>query len=191
MLSSVVKSLRLASVAASAVAMMAMPHLAHADVTIDAEEWAVVDLINAERALLGLSAVGLDDRLSALADQHSADMALSGCFQHDSCDGTSWVTRMQSGYPTAGIGEIIAAGYSNAASVVQAWMESPGHKAQILTAGYQALGVGLIRGGSYGTYWTVDFGSLPPESATSVPEPGTWMLLGLGLLTVAAVRRKA
>lgn len=191
MFSSVVKSVRLASVAASAVAMMAMPHLAHADATIDAEEWAVVDLINAERAFLGLSAVGLDDRLSSLADQHSADMALNDCFQHDSCNGTSWSDRMLSGYPAAGIGEIIAAGYGDAASVVQAWMESPGHKAQILTAGFQALGVGLIRGGSYGTYWTVDFGSLPPESSTPVPEPGTWLLLGLGLLTVAVVRRKA
>lgn len=191
MFANVLKAVRVLGLATASLAWVAIPNLAHADATIDAEEAAVVDLINVQRALLGLGAVGLDDRLSSLADQHSADMAVQGCFQHDSCDGTSWITRMQSGYPAGAVGEIIAAGYPDAASVVQGWMDSPGHKDQILTAGYLALGVGLVKGGSFGTYWTVDFGSLTPETSTPLPEPGTWVLMGLGLLGIAAVRRRA
>jgi uncharacterized protein YkwD len=179
-------SIRLAAVALSTTFCLAAPTLAQANAAIDVTELAVVDLINAQRLANGLGLVGLDDRLSTLADMHSTDMATtSGCFQHDSCDGTPWATRMRSLYPSGGMGEIIAFGYPTAAAVVDGWMNSPGHKAQILTADYKALGVGLVSGAS-GKYWTVDFGSLAPVSAGTVPEPATYVLMALGLVGVAA-----
>lgn len=163
---------------------------AHADEAIDAVEAQVAELINAQRALAGLSAVGFDYRLNIVADQHSTDMAVNGCFQHDSCDGTNTFDRILAVYPNGGaMGEIIAAGYKDAASVVDAWMNSPGHRAQILGDSFTALGVGLAKGGSFGTYWTVDFGALPPVAV--VPEPGVSFLAALGLLGVALRSRRS
>lgn len=163
---------------------------AHADEAIDQVEAQVAELINAQRALAGLSQLGFDYRLNIAADQHSSDMAVNGCFQHDSCDGTNTFDRILSVYPSGGgLGEIIAAGYTDAASVVDAWMNSPGHRDQILGNGYQAFGVGLVKGGSFGTYWTVDFGSLPPVPV--VPEPGVSLLAALGLVGVALRARRA
>ncbi len=163
---------------------------ARADEAIDQVEAQVADLINAQRALAGLSQLGFDYRLNIVADQHSSDMAVNGCFQHDSCDGTDTFTRILTAYPSGGaMGEIIAAGYNDAASVVDAWMNSPGHRDQILGGAYQAFGIGLVRGGSFGTYWTVDFGSLPPVPA--VPEPGVSLLAALGLAGVALRARRS
>lgn len=160
-----------------------------ADESIDAVEAQVAELINAQRSLAGLSELGFDYRLNIVADQHSADMALNGCFQHDSCDGTNTFDRILAVYPRGGaMGEIIAAGYRDAASVVDAWMNSPGHRDQILGASFTALGVGLVKGGTYGTYWTVDFGALPPVPA--VPEPGVGWLAALGLVGVALSARR-
>ena len=160
-----------------------------ADESIDAVEAQVAELINAQRSLAGLSELGFDYRLNIVADQHSADMALNGCFQHDSCDGTNTFDRILAVYPRGGaMGEIIAAGFKDAPSVVDAWMNSPGHRAQILGSDFTAFGVGLVKGGSFGTYWTVDFGALPP--VPTVPEPNVALLSALGLIGVALrVRR--
>ena len=160
-----------------------------ADESIDAVEAQVAELINAQRTLAGLSELGLDHRLNIAADQHSTDMAVNGCFQHDSCDGTNTFDRILTHYPaSSAMGEIIAAGFKDAASVVDAWMNSPGHRAQILGASFQGMGVGLVRGGSFGTYWTVDFGALPP--VPTVPEPGVGLLAALGLVGVALRARR-
>jgi uncharacterized protein YkwD len=192
MQASLPRPLRVLACVMGVAALTGVSGAAHADEAIDATELAVVKLINAQRAANGLAAVALDDRLTTLAEIHSVDMATHGCFQHDSCDGTSWATRMQSLYQGASMGEIIAAGYTSAASVVEGWMNSPGHRDQILTAGYLGLGVSLVNGGQYGTYWTVDFGTLKPVSATPpVPEPGTWLLMGLGLAGLHLARKRA
>jgi uncharacterized protein YkwD len=79
-------------------------------------------------------------------------------FDHDSPDGgTSSERAAAAGYhsPT---GENIAGGDESASEVVQTWMDSPGHRANILDCDYHSTGVGLARGGKYGTYWTQMFG---------------------------------
>ena len=171
------------------VAMTLATAQARADESIDAVEAQVAELINAQRSLAGLSELGFDYRLNIVADQHSRDMAVNGCFQHDSCDGTNTFDRILAVYPRGGaMGEIIAAGFKDAQSVVDAWMNSPGHRAQILGSDFTAFGVGLVKGGSFGTYWTVDFGALPP--VPTVPEPNVGLLAALGLIGVALrVRR--
>ena len=54
-------------------------------------------------------------------------------------------------------GENIAAGQPDPKSVVTSWMNSPGHRANILSKSYTEIGVGFASGGTYGTYWTEDF----------------------------------
>jgi hypothetical protein len=83
------------------------------------------------------------------------------------------------GYTSSGTGENIAAGFNTPSSVMDAWMNSSGHRANILGAGYTVMGVGLAiaPGGSY--YWTVDFGSVadagtvPVGTTPATPPPTT------------------
>jgi uncharacterized protein YkwD len=65
----------------------------------------------------------------------------------------------RAGYDGRMMGENIAAGQTSAAAVMDAWMNSPGHRANILNCGYREIGVGLYRGGSMRFYWTQNFGS--------------------------------
>lgn len=151
----------------------------------------VVFLVNVQRAAVGLGALSMDTRLAAAAEAHSIDMATNGCFDHNSCNGGDWATRIFSFYPNATIGENIAAGYLTAASVVDGWMNSPGHKANILSAAYQGIGVGYytLAGSPYTHYWTQDFGSLTPLAAVPEPESYAMLLAGLGLIGAIARRR--
>ncbi|WP_106615681.1 CAP domain-containing protein [Saccharothrix carnea] len=125
---------------------------------VELAEAKVVELTNGERAAHGCPALAADDRLAAAARAHSADMAAQNYFDHVSKDGRSFVDRVKAaGYPAPGA-ENIAAGQRTAEAVVKGWMDSPGHRANILNCKLKALGVGLARGGSYGWYWTQNFG---------------------------------
>lgn len=125
---------------------------------IDPMATEVVRLVNVARAAAGCGALRVDSRLTTAARLHSEDMALRNYFSHTSLDGRSPWDRIQAQGYTAGSGENIAAGYATPAAVMDAWMKSSGHRANILNCASRAIGVGLGRGGSYGTYWTQDFG---------------------------------
>jgi len=122
-------------------------------------ELQVLEITNAERAKAGCTALRGDDRLALAAREHSTDMGVNEYFAHNSQDGTTpWDRIRAAGYDSPGA-ENIAAGYATAAEVMEGWMNSPGHKANILNCNLKALGVGYYKGTKgYGTYWTQDFG---------------------------------
>jgi uncharacterized protein YkwD len=122
-------------------------------------ELEVLELTNAERAKAGCAALRGDDKLALAARDHSTDMGVNDYFAHNSQDGTTpWDRIRRAGYDSPGA-ENIAAGYTTAAAVMDGWMKSPGHKANILNCNLKALGVGYYKGTKgYGTYWTQDFG---------------------------------
>ncbi|MDT0447600.1 CAP domain-containing protein [Streptomyces hesseae] len=119
----------------------------------------VLALTNAERATAGLPPLAADARLAAAAQAYSTDMATRGFYSHTSPEGTEpWDRAAAAGAGHRGIGENIACGQRSPAEVVQGWMDSPGHRANILKPGFTHLGVGYAGGGPAGTYWTQLFG---------------------------------
>ncbi len=107
--------------------------------------------------------------LNVVARNHSQDMADHNWFDHNSSDGTSWDARIREYYSGGMIGENIAAGYATAYDVMVGWLNSDGHRENIFTSGYQEIGVGMVHGGSYGIYWTQDFGGNGPADAHPIP----------------------
>jgi uncharacterized protein YkwD len=120
----------------------------------------VVALTNAERLGKGCKALTVDATLTAVAQDHSEDMAKRNFFDHNNPDGKSPFDRMSAaGYKYGMAAENIAAGYRSPADVVKGWMNSSGHRANILNCGVTEIGVGYAAGGTHGMYWTQDFGA--------------------------------
>ncbi|MFF9976975.1 CAP domain-containing protein [Streptomyces erythrochromogenes] len=125
--------------------------------THSAEETAVVTLVNQERAQAGCGPVRANPPLAALAGAFSKDMAARGFFGHDDPEGnTPWDRAAKAGLSGLG-GENIARGQGDAESVMRAWMNNPGHKANILNCEFRTLGVGAHFAAG-GPWWTQDFG---------------------------------
>ncbi|MBO8188995.1 CAP domain-containing protein [Streptomyces spirodelae] len=122
-----------------------------------AAESEVLALVNQERAKAGCRPLKADRRLTGLAGEYSEDMARRGFFSHTSPDGKSpWARAEAAGISDLG-GENIARGQANARSVMDSWMHSPGHRANILNCDYRTLGVGA-HFAEGGPWWTQDFG---------------------------------
>ncbi|MGB8941584.1 MAG: CAP domain-containing protein, partial [Streptomyces sp.] len=120
-------------------------------------EATVLTLVNQERAKVGCSPVSGDSALASLAGNFSSDMAERDFFDHTDPDGlTPWDRAEKAGISDLG-GENIARGQANAQSVMDAWMNSPGHRANILNCDYKTLGVGAHFAPG-GPWWTQDFG---------------------------------
>ena len=121
----------------------------------------VVTLVNTERANAGCGALTVDSRLTTAARGHSSDMATRNYFSHDTPEGVTVGTRItNTGYKWSMVGENIAWGQATAAAVMKDWMNSAGHKANILNCGYKNIGVGLAYDTNRRPYWTQDFGTL-------------------------------
>ncbi|GHG53888.1 CAP domain-containing protein [Streptomyces griseocarneus] len=122
----------------------------------------VLALTNAERAAAGLPPLAADPRLAVAARDHSTDMARRDFYSHTTPEGREpWDRARAAGAAHRAIGENIACGQRTPAEVVRGWMNSPGHRANILTPGFTHLGVGYAPGGRAGTYWTQLFGGAP------------------------------
>lgn len=128
--------------------------LSQQDSTALAYEKAVAELVNQQRAAYGLKPLTLSEDLCAKARIKSRDMAEGRYFSHNSPTYGSPFDMMRSlgiSYNTAG--ENIAMGYATPEAVVNAWMNSEGHRANILSARYTTIGVGYIASGNYWTQW--------------------------------------
>jgi uncharacterized YkwD family protein len=122
---------------------------------VSAFEQQVLDLTNQERAKIGVPALNLDVELSKVAREKSRDMQAKGYFDHNSPTYGSPFDMMKKfgvSYRTAG--ENIAMGQQSPQEVVTAWMNSEGHRKNILNANYTHIGIGHV---AQGNYWTQMF----------------------------------
>lgn len=123
----------------------------------DAQESQVFTLLNQVRAQNGRGALKCDPQASKVARGHSQDMCNRGYFSHTSLDGKApWDRLKAGGVQFNSAGENIAMGYSNPQAVHNGWMNSPGHRQNMLGSSWGRVGIGLVRCG--GTpYWTEVF----------------------------------
>lgn len=127
---------------------------------MSAQQQSVIDLINAQRQTRGLAALRVNTKLNQAAVNHSLDMARNNFMSHSGSNGSTLGQRVTaSGYAWGFVAENVAAGYDTPEEVVAAWMESSGHRANILSASATEVGVGVASNANstYGIYWTLDF----------------------------------
>ncbi|GAA2592190.1 hypothetical protein GCM10010399_23520 [Dactylosporangium fulvum] len=119
----------------------------------------VVTLTNNYRTANGCGALRIDSRLVAAARAHSTDMVSQNFFSHTGSDGSNFVQReARAGYTTGASAENIAWGYRTPQDVVNGWINSSGHRANILNCSSVAVGVGVAYKADGTPYWTQDFG---------------------------------
>lgn len=131
------------------------PAPAQESADVSSFEEKVVELTNAERSKEGLPALELDTELSKVAEDKSLDMQQNQYFSHTSPTHGSPFDMMKAyGIEYNSAGENIAMGQSTPEEVVQAWMDSEGHRANIMSSSYTHIGVGHVENGNY---WTQMF----------------------------------
>jgi uncharacterized protein YkwD len=118
----------------------------------------IARLTNSQRTAHGCSAARVNAQLGAAAAGHSAWMARTGTFAHTGQAGSTFVTRAKAAGFARPSGENIAWGYRSATEVVNAWMTSPGHRANILNCRSASVGVGTAFDASGNPYYTQVFG---------------------------------
>ena len=125
------------------------------DTSVTAFEQEVIRLVNEIRVQSGLKTLTYDWELSRVARIKSQDMKDNRYFAHNSpVYGTPFQMMKNFGISYRSAGENIAKGYAMPQAVVNAWMNSSGHRANILNANYTHIGVGYVAGGNY---WTQMF----------------------------------
>ncbi|MET9346419.1 CAP domain-containing protein [Streptomyces termitum] len=118
----------------------------------------VIALVNAERAKAGCGPLTANATLTRAAQGHSDDMAARDFFDHTNPDGDGPGERVTAaGYPWTTYGENIAMGQTTPEQVMEGWMNSQGHRENILNCSFKEIGVGVQKDG--GPYWTQVFGA--------------------------------
>lgn len=122
----------------------------------------VIALTNEYRAQNGCAPLKNSELLAAAAQRHSNDMASNNFVDHTGSDGSSpWYRIQAAGYVFSEAAENVAAGHPSPEDVVEGWMDSPGHRANILDCDLMEIGVGYSQSdtATYVHYWTQDFGT--------------------------------
>ena len=136
----------------------------------------VLELVNEERSNASLNPVESDGQLETVAENHSESMAVNDFFGHqDPTDGSSPRDRIDEvGYDWSTFGENVASGYSTPEEVMNGWMNSPGHRANILNPDFTEIGIGYeflendTGSVNYNHYWTQVFGT-PIDASQEQP----------------------
>ena len=127
-----------------------------------APQWAsdMLASLNANRANAGLAPLSMCRTLSTAAQGHSADQAARRAMGHIGATGSTMAQRAKRASYRGGnaLGENVAAGHPDVDSVMNGWMNSPGHRANILSGSFTHLGVGQAAASDAQLYWTLDFG---------------------------------
>ncbi|MEG3922262.1 CAP domain-containing protein [Microcoleus sp. POL10_C6] len=138
----------------------------------------VLELTNIERSKLSLSPLTLNTQLLNAAENHSQNMALQDFFSHTGKDGSSFTSRITTtGYKFSAAAENIAAGSSTPEQVVSSWMNSSGHRTNILNPNLKEIGIGYyFLADDTGTenfnhYWTQVFATSLDGSVNPAPTP--------------------
>lgn len=141
---------------------------------------AIVNLTNSERSVLGLGQLRTDPLLTAAAQAKAEDMAVRGYFSHNDPNGTPpWRWILDAGYDYAYAGENLAVRFFDSSDVVDAWMQSPSHRANVVKSSYADIGIGVAEGMYEGqkTVFVVQFFGTSraalgiPASTTPAPAP--------------------
>ena len=125
---------------------------------------AMLSRVNAERRAAGLAPLAGNALLDRSAQRHAEDMLRRSYFSHKALGGSTVLERVQAtGYPARTVGENIAEGQFSVDQVMAGWMDSPGHRRNILDKNFRELGVGLARGASepgqrHRILWVQNFG---------------------------------
>ncbi len=126
--------------------------------TLGSYEQQVVDLVNKERAAAGLPALKVNTKLAAVAEKKAEDLRDNNYFDHQSPTyGSPFDMMKQFGISYTAAGENIAKGQKTPAEVMNGWMNSPGHRANILNSSYTEIGVGYVTDSNGTTYWVQHF----------------------------------
>ncbi len=173
--------------ALAAVQPAANPVASTATLTVSTAEASLVATVNADRAAVGLAALRVDSRLSAIARERSASMAAAGQLSHVQPDGRTALDLIgAAGITWYAVGETIGwnnyPGLASSLNVVNtSWLSSPEHAAIIHSAAYNYLGVGLAVTARGDRYWTVIFLRGPdrtrPWAKMLAPAPGSYAIL--------------
>lgn len=125
----------------------------------------VIALVNTYRSQNGLGALASQSQLASAAQRHSLDMGCNFFMSHYGTDGSDPYSRIvDSGYPVNWWGENVAAGYATPAAVMDAWIASPPHNANLLGPNFTEIGIGYVYNANdtvnnYYHYWTMVLGS--------------------------------
>ena len=162
----------LVALAVFILAALAAPALAGTQ--LNPYEQQLAKYVNQERAKKDLPKLKVHASLVTAARAHAADMGTQKYFQHDSLDGSTFADRMvaagydREGYRNWRAGENIAWGsglYSAPSLIVAQWMDSPAHRAVILSKSFKEIGVGAVSTEGYGSvegvvwFFTIDLGA--------------------------------
>jgi uncharacterized protein YkwD len=120
----------------------------------------VLVLVNQERAAVGEQALTINTTLNEQAGDYACELIAYDFFAHENpVTGSTLATRTaDSGYQYLLVGENLAAGQPTAAEAMEGWMNSEGHRENILRSDYEEIGIAVREGGDYGIYWVQVFG---------------------------------
>lgn len=150
----------------------------------DSSEQAVIDLTNAQRTQQGLPPLTVSPELTSAARSYALTLAQGNFFSHTGLDGSTFISRDEAaGYRGWDyLEENLAAGQTSPQQVVTAWLNSPEHRANLLSPRVHEIGVGhvYLAGSTYGNYWVQEFGDRPGYQPVSYQAPAASSVAAAG-----------
>jgi hypothetical protein len=131
----------------------------------------MLDLVNEERSKAGANPLKLNDKLDRSADAHTLDQAANNKMSHSGSNGSKLGDRIKNdGYIFSFAAENVAVGQKDPTQVMESWMNSSGHRTNILNPNLTEMGVGAATGQDGRIFWTQDFGT-PIDGAKIASKP--------------------